>query len=232
MNDSLVAAVESTRQPWTGAMLPDAIEGLVEAIESEGWVDDALAGTGLALTAVGTAMDPFSALFANGLGWAMEYFQPLRNALDAITGMPDVVLSHAQTWDNMAGELEGMSQDLQRHLVRDLPNWQGASATEYHDMMVNNVEALGGLGAAARAMAAATEGAGNLVRFTRDLVRGFIADLVARVIRIAAEAASVVAAPLVVWEVASFIFTWGGRVFTYASALVTSLQNLNKLLNG
>jgi uncharacterized protein YukE len=232
VSESLIAPVESTRQPWTGAMLPDAIQGLVDAIKSEGWVDDLLAGAGLGLEVAGTYIDPFSALLANGLGWAMEYFEPLRRILDSLLGMPDVVNAHAATWDRMAAELQRMAQDLQAHLSRDLTGWQGASATDYQNLMVNNVEALGGLAGASAAMAAATSGAGNLVMFTRDLVRDLIADLVSRVVVWALEALTIVAIPVVAAQIIAAVVKWTGRVLMYTSALITSLTNLNRLLNG
>ena len=53
--------------------------------------------------------------------------------------------------------------------------------------MGNNVDALGGLSVLAATMSSATEAAGNLVTFTRDIVRDLIADLVARVIVWAAQ---------------------------------------------
>jgi len=232
VTDSLIAPVESTRMPWTGAMLPDAIQGLVQAIESEGWVDDLLAGAGLALEVAGTYIDPFSALLANGLGWAMEYFTPLRRILDSLLGMPDVVNSHAATWDRMATELLAMSNDLKNNLSRDLSNWQGASANDYQSLMANNVDALGGLAGASKAMAAATSGAGNLVMFTRDLVRDLIADLVARIIVWALEALSIIGIPAVALQIIAAVVKWTGRVLMYTSALITSLTNLNKLVNG
>ncbi|MFI9811213.1 hypothetical protein [Saccharothrix variisporea] len=67
MND-LVAPVRSTREAWTGSGLADSIEGLVDAIKTEGWVDDALAGAALGVEVAATVMDPISALLANGLG--------------------------------------------------------------------------------------------------------------------------------------------------------------------
>ncbi|GAA0221844.1 hypothetical protein GCM10010492_19940 [Saccharothrix mutabilis subsp. mutabilis] len=75
---SLIAPVRSSREVWTGSGLADSIEGLVDAIKTEGWVDDALAGAALGVEVAATVMDPVSALLANGLGWAMEYFEPLR----------------------------------------------------------------------------------------------------------------------------------------------------------
>ncbi len=231
-DNSLVAPVASSREAWTGSALADSIEGLVDAIKSEGWVDDALAGATLGVEVAASVMDPFSALLANGLGWAMEYFEPLREMLDELTGMPDVVQAHAATWNTMANELYGMATDLGSHLDGDLPGWHGEAADAYRRMMANNVEAIGGLAATSAAMAAATEGAGGLVELTREIVRDLIADLVARVIVWAVEAIFVVTIPVIASQIAAAVVKWAGRILVYTMALITSLTNLTKLLNG
>lgn len=231
-DNSLVAPVESTRQPWTGSSLGDSIQGLTDAIKSEGWVDDLLAGAGLGVEVAADVLDPFSALLSNGLGWAMEYFEPLRQMLDELTGKPDVVAAHAATWNNMATELDSIAADLQLYLDGDLPDWTGAASESYQNMMTFNTNAVGGLSATSAAMAVATEGAGALVQFTRDIVRDLIADLVARVIVWAAEAIFVVTIPVVAAQIVAAVVKWAGRILTYTTALVTSLTNLTKLLNG
>ena len=162
----------------------------------------------------------------------MEHFEPLREALDWLTGMPDVVASHAMTWSNMAGHLEQMAVNLQSHLAGDLPDWQGQAAAAYQSLMQNNAAAIAGLGGASAAMAAATEAAGNLVAFTRDIVRDLIADLVARVIVWAAEAIFVVTIPVIAAQIAAAVLKWAGRIMSYTMGLVTSLTNLSKLVNG
>ncbi|HEY8372662.1 MAG TPA: WXG100 family type VII secretion target [Pseudonocardiaceae bacterium] len=230
--NSLIAPVESSRKPWTGSGLADSIEGLVQAIQSEGWVDDLLAGAALGVEVGTSLMDPFGALLANGLGWAMEYFEPLREMLDELTGKPDVVQSHAATWNNMASELHSMAEDLRSHLDNDLPGWEGEAADAYRSLMAHNVEAIGGLAAASAAMAVATEGAGGLVELTREIVRDLIADLVARVIVWAAEALLVVTVPVVASQIAAAVAKWAARIVTYTTALISSLTNLTKLLNG
>jgi len=212
--------------------MADSIQGLVDSIKSEGWVDDALAGVGLALEVGSTVLDPFSALLSNGIGWAMEYFEPLREVLDKLAGMPDVVQSHAATWDNMAAELDGMAADLKGFLDRDMPDWQGAASDTYQGLMANNVEALGGLAGTSAAMAAATSAAGNLVFFVRDIVRDLIADLVARCVVWAVEAIFVVTIPVVAAQIAAAVLKWTGRIMMFVGGLVTSLQNLTKLING
>jgi uncharacterized protein YukE len=216
----------------TGAWMPDAVGGLTAAIHSEGWVDDLLAGGSLAIEGVSFALDPVSALLANSLGWAMEYFDPLQEMLDRLTGMPAVVTVHAATWDQMATDLDGMAVDLQSRVTGDLPDWQGDAAHAYRTLMAHNVSAVGGLAAASASMAAATQAAGNLVQFTRDIVRDLISDLVARVIVWAAEAVLVVTIPVVAAQIASAVTKWASRILGYTSALVSSLRNLTRLVSG
>lgn len=229
---SLVAGVRSSRTGTTGLSLADSIQGLHQSIESGSWVDQALAGGSLAVETAATVLDPFSALLSNGLGWAMEYFHPLREILDKLAGIPDRVAAHAATWANVSGELQAMAADLHTSLGADTPDWQGPAAETYQSLMANNVEALDGLGALAATMSSATQAAGNLVQFTRDIVRDLITDLVARVIVWAAESLLVVTIPVVAAQIASAVVKWAGRIMTYTGALITSFQNLTQLMEG
>ncbi|MFI9811214.1 WXG100 family type VII secretion target [Saccharothrix variisporea] len=162
----------------------------------------------------------------------MEYFEPLRQVLDELTGKPDVVRSHAATWNTMATELHAMSKELGEHLNSDLPDWRGPAGEAYRALMANNVEAIGGLAAVSAAMAVATEGAGGLVELTREIVRDLIADLVARVIVWAVEAIFVVTIPVIASQIVAAVVKWAGRILVYTTALITSLGNLSKLLDG
>ncbi|MEU4238635.1 hypothetical protein [Actinoplanes sp. NPDC026619] len=229
---SLVAGVVTTRTGTTGFGLADSFQGLDQAVKGGSWVEGALAGGAFATEVAATVLDPFSSLLSSGLSWAMEYFEPLREMLDHLAGIPDQVVANAQTWSNMAGELQSLADDLHSSLASDLPGWQGTAADSYQSLMANNVDGLGGLGVLASTMAAATQAAGNLVQFTRDIVRDLIADLVARVIVWAAESLLVVTIPVVAAQIASAVVKWAGRIMGYTSALVTSLTNLRVLLEG
>ena len=76
------------------------------------------------------------------------------------------------------------------------------------------------------------DGAGNLVTFTRDIVHDLIAELVASVIVWAAEALLIITIPVVAAQIASAVVKWAGRILAYTTALVTSLTNLTRLLQG
>ena len=229
---SLVATTTTSRTAWTGSSLADGFQGLHQSVQGGSWVDGMLAGGSLVADAAATVIDPFSALLANGLGWAMEHFEPLREMLDRLTGIPDKVVAHAQTWNNMAGALAMMAEDLQAGLAKDLPDWGGTAAQSYRTMMANNVDGLGGLSVLAATMSSATQAAGNLVQFTRDIVRDLICDLVARVIVWAAEALAIVTIPIVTAQIIAAVAKWCGRIFGYTGALVSSLENLTTLLEG
>jgi hypothetical protein len=229
---TLIAATTSTSTATTGLSLAESFQGTLRAVDSGSWADRALAGGAFAAETAATVLDPFSALLANGLGWAMEHFDPLREILDRLAGLPDLVAAHAATWQNIARELGSMSDGLQDCLNADLPDWQGAAADTYRNLMAANVNALGGLGVLAETMSSATQAAGNLVTFTRDLVRDLICDLVARVIVWAAEALLVVTIPVVAVQIAVAVTKWATRIASYVSALITSLSNLTRLLNG
>ncbi|GLW89554.1 WXG100 family type VII secretion target [Actinokineospora globicatena] len=232
MTNDLIAPVVSSRKPWTGISLAESVEGLVDAIRTEGWVDDLLAGAVLGGDLLSSALDPFGALLSNGIGWAMEYFRPLREMLDALTGMPDVVAAHAATWNRMAGELRSIASDLRSALAEDLPGWSGSAADGYQDMMAHNVNAIGGLAATAAAMAEATTGAGGLVQMTRDLVRTVISDLVTQVVEFVISAALGLAFFQIARGVATMVAKWTARVVDFGTALYTSLRNLQLLLEG
>ena len=216
----------------TGASLVDGLHGLQQAVAGGSWVDGVLAGGSFAADAAATVIDPFSALLANGLGWVMEHFEPLREMLDKLTGMPGQVVAHARTWSETAGALQAMAEELRAGLATDLPDWGGRAAESYRGMMANNVDGLGGLGALAATMSSATEAAGNLVQFTRDIVRDLICDLVARVIVWAAEALAIVTIPVVTAQIVAAVAKWAGRIFGYVGALISSLENLTTLLEG
>jgi hypothetical protein len=228
----LVAPVESTREVWTGASFADSFQGVVAAIQNGDWVQGAFSGVGLGFEAVSSAIDPLGALLANGLGWAMEYFAPLREMLDEVTGIPDVARAHAATWNNMAAELDAMATDLGARLGGDLPDWTGNTPAAYQELMANNVDAIGGLSATSAAMGAATEGAAGLVELTREIVRDLIADLVAKIVSWAVQALTVVAIPKIAVEIVIKVAEWGSRILEFLDLLITSLTNLTALLNG
>ncbi|WP_460444257.1 hypothetical protein, partial [Amycolatopsis magusensis] len=105
MANPLIAEVQDSTTAISGMPLLESISETSKAIESGDWAAGVLGAAGAALDALGMAMDPFGAILANGVGWLIEHVGPLSDALDALTGNPDVIKSHADTWKNVGTEL-------------------------------------------------------------------------------------------------------------------------------
>ncbi|GIG66962.1 WXG100 family type VII secretion target [Phytomonospora endophytica] len=221
------------RDGWTGLPLADDYKGISDAIESGSWIDGSVAGLGAALNVASIAIDPFSTLLSMGIEWAIEQIQPLRDALDWLAGDPEIIETHAMTWDNMATELFSIGEDLKARLEGDLESWQGAAADAYRAKLAINIDVAGIFGGTAAGMGSATRGAGTLVTMVREFVRGFIADCVAKVVVWLAEVAFTVgvATPLVAAQMAVAVVKWVGRIFGWLMGLVTSIQSLRALLD-
>jgi len=231
-DNPLVADVKSTRTDTTGLWPLEDAKGVVTAIESGNWISGGLAITGAALGAASIVMDPIGSLLSAGIGWAMEYFEPLRQILDDLTGKPDVVTSHAATWTNVGNALAQIGSDIDAAVAADLADWDDAAAEAYRQKILYGVEAAFGLAGSAETLAAATTAAGKLVQAVRDTVRDLIADLVGRVIVWAVEAIFVVTIPIIASQIAAAVVRWLGIITGLVDALVNSLQDLLTLVKG
>lgn len=221
------------RDGWTGLPLADDYKGIKDAIESGSWIDGSVAGIGAALDVASIAIDPFSTLLSMGIEWAIEQVEPLKQALDWLAGDPEIIETHAMTWDNMANELFSIAEDLKARLTGDLNDWHGQAADSYRDILAVNIDVAGIFAGTAAGMGAATRGAGTLVQMIREVVRAFIADCIAKVVVWLAEEVFTlgVATPLVASQLAVAIVRWTGRIYGWLMGLISSLSSLRALLD-
>jgi uncharacterized protein YukE len=237
VNDNPMIADVYDSTTWsTGLWLIEDGQALIDAIESGTWVDATIGGITVGLDALSTALDPLGALASMAIGWLMEHVEPLKDALDSLTGDADVVESYAATWDNVASGLGGGAYDLQTNAGEEIQAWQGDSSDAYREAIEYNIQGVGGMSAAAAALAAATRAAGTIVATVRGIVRDLIADCVATLLVrvpewLAEEAFTLgLATPWVVSQVVSLVSKWVARITGFIQALITSLQTLKALI--
>ncbi|MFE3177726.1 DUF6531 domain-containing protein [Amycolatopsis sp. NPDC059090] len=181
MSNPLVAPVKETSAMAGVPLLEDAT-GLKDAIESKNWAAVAIGAVGTALDVLTAVMDPFGAIFAAGVGWLMEHVGPLKQALDALTGNADEISSQAETWTNVAKELEAVSADLGDLVKKDLENWQGEAADSYRKRAADTSALIASAQKGSEGAASGVKTAGEIVAAVRSLVRDTIADLVGHLI--------------------------------------------------
>jgi hypothetical protein len=208
----------------------EIIDGVLAAVESRDWVEPLLAEEAPVAEFAVPLDDAGAVLRSSGLAVAMARIPPLRRMVDDLAGMPDVVAEQARLWADMAGDLRVIGGDLQRCLDDDFRDADGPDVRAYLTLMGNNVEALRGLVATCTAMTVITKAAGDLILLARDIVRGLIGDLVARVSAWVADPA-VVPLPVLVSRLGTVVATaW--RIDAYLTALVTSIANLSRSIDG
>jgi hypothetical protein len=226
------ATIDNSPGTDTGSRSPsEIVERVIDAVKSRDWVEDLLADAAPVVEFAAPVTDSYTALRAGALAWAMAYIQPLRGMLDDLTGLPDVVASHASIWSTMATDLGRISTDLRSYLDRDLSGWHLPEVRGYLAMMSHNVEALTGLADVSTAMALITKAAGDLILLTRDIVRGLVADLVTRMMVWLAETTAALPMPVTASQLATAVAAaW--RSHAYVTALVTSMTNLSQYVDG
>jgi hypothetical protein len=208
----------------------EIVEGVLAVVEGREWVEPLLADSAPVAEFAVPLDDLDAVLRSSGLAVAMARIPPLRRMVDDLAGMPDVVAEQARMWADMSGDLRVIGGDLQRCLDDDFSGESGADVRAYRTLMANNVEALRGLVATCTAMTVITKAAGDLILLARDIVRGLIGDLVARVSGWVADPV-VVPLPVLVSRLGAVVATaW--RIDAYLTALVTSIANLSRSIDG
>ncbi|GAA2162903.1 MULTISPECIES: WXG100 family type VII secretion target [Glycomyces] len=236
MSDNLVADVQDSHTWYKGSGIIESIADVVVAIDEDRWVDALLAGFMTGLEGVGAYLDPIGTIASTGVSWLIEAVEPLRDYLTDLTGDADILTAHAQTWDNMAVEVQAIADELYSYIEADTSAWTGDAADAYRTMMSLNVSGTEGLAGLCSAMRAATEGAATLVTITRELVRDLIAELIATLlVRLPVWLgliATGVGIPLVATQATGMVLNLVALLTGVIMALVQSFQALQALLDG
>ncbi|SDD85569.1 hypothetical protein [Glycomyces harbinensis] len=236
MNDLVATEADLSQEGKgiAGAGIIESYGGLAQAIDSGSWIDASVAGLGVALETVGAVLDPIGTLASAGVGWLIEHVEPLQDALDMLAGSPDLVSTHAMTWENVANECFAMSEQLAAFVDADVESWDGEASDAYRDKGDANADVLGCLGGTALSLATATRGAGDLVSMVREFVREFVAECIGSLIAWAAEVAFTVGigAAWVIPKAVIKITEWVGKIFGWITGLIDSISALRDLLFG
>ncbi|MGV9293327.1 RHS repeat-associated core domain-containing protein [Amycolatopsis sp. NPDC003676] len=231
MTNPLIAPVKETSAMAGVPLLEDAT-GLKEAIESKNWAAVAIGAVGTAIDVLTAVMDPFGAIFAAGVGWLMEHVGPLKEALDALTGNADEIKAQAETWTNVAKELEGVSAELTQLVNKDLQDWHGEAADSYRKKADDTSALIASAQKGSEGAASGVKTAGEIVAAVRSLVRDTIADLVGHLISWALQVlfTAGIGMAWVVPQVVSAVAKTASKITQVTTRLVKALKALIPLL--
>jgi uncharacterized protein YukE len=228
VNPLVAGRPDDPKSPWAGIWIAEDIELIGQGVECHSWVDGTLGVVGAGLDALAFVSDPVGALLQYGVAWLIEHVKPLSEALDWLAGDPAQIAAHAQTWRNVATELQTEAEALTRAVRSEIPDWSGAAAEAYRTWAGQRGQSLDALAKASATLALITEGAGMLIGTVRIMVRDAVATVVSRLIVNGAELIGSlgVATPLVVEQVTTLCASWAAKIAHWLRDLISSLRNL------
>ncbi|WP_414937258.1 WXG100 family type VII secretion target [Amycolatopsis sp. cmx-11-51] len=208
---NLVAQQEDEKKNFKGAGLADSFEGLIGTMKGKPDEDiDAFAlamdGVSVGLDLLSMVLNPLGELVKAGVGWLMENLDFIREPLELLTGDPDLVQQAAQTWNNIAGELEAVAGDYDGSLSAT-SGWDGDAAIAYRRVALQYTQSLRDVAAEAKESAQWITTGGMVVATARalifDIIAGFISDVITRALL----------------ALASSWFTLGGSVAAFTASV-------------
>ncbi|MDT8914673.1 RHS repeat-associated core domain-containing protein [Amycolatopsis sp. PS_44_ISF1] len=232
MSNPLVAPVKDSTTAASGVPLLEDATGLKSAIESKNWAAVAIGAVGTALDVLTAVLDPFGAIFAAGVGWLMEHVGPLKEALDALTGNADEIEAHAETWANVAKELEGVAAELSDVVKKDLQSWSGDAADAYRAQADDVSKLISSAQKGCEGAGSGVKTAGEIVAAVRSLVRDTIADLVGHLISWALQVVFTLGIGMawVVPQVVTAVAKTASKITSVTTKLVKAMKALMPLL--
>lgn len=232
MANPLVAEREDSTKSFSGIQIAESVDDTKKAIESGDWAAGVMGAVGTGLDALSMALDPFGAILAAGVGWLMEHVGPVSDALDSLTGDPDEIKSHSETWKNISAELEAVNTEMKDLVKADVANWMGEAADAYRARSEDTANLIAAAKSAADGAADGIGTAGEVVAAVRTLVRDIIAELVGHLVSWALQVICTlgIAMAWVVPQVVAEVAKVAAKIADITTKLVKAMKALSPLL--
>jgi hypothetical protein len=228
----LVAEREDSTQAFSGIQIAESVADTQKAIESGDWAAGVMGAVGTGLDALGMALDPFGAILAAGVGWLMEHVGPVSDALDSLTGDPDEIKSHSETWKNISAELEAINTEMKDLVKADTASWLGEAGDAYRKRSEDTANLIAAAKSAADGAADGIGTAGEVVAAVRTLVRDIIAELVGHLVSWALQVVCTLGIALawVVPQVVAAVAKVAAQIADITTKLIKAMKALSPLL--
>lgn len=200
-------------------------EQMCEGWKSGDWVEGSLATVGFGFSALATVIDPIGTALSAGIGWCIEHFAPLKDALEWLTGDESQVAGFSDTWANIAARIEEQRAVMESR-ANDLAAMHGAYIDALRQDVHDAIESLGRLVTAATALSGGFEVASSLVRFVYEVTRDALADVVAKAIVWVTELILTLGlgTPVVIAQVTSTVADWAANLLPKIDDLLVSVS--------
>lgn len=181
--------------PAAGTIVEDINAVYNEIVAGEADFETVLDGIDVASSLGDAVINPFDFLLAQGLGWAVEHFQPLTDAVNKLAGDPGQIDAYAKTWNNVSRAMTGSAQQVDVGVRNDLKTWHGKASDGYRTQAAGVSAAMKSLSTAAAQMEKLTGIAQKLVDWARGKIIELAIDAVIKLKQLLTQLAITLAFP-------------------------------------
>jgi uncharacterized protein YukE len=153
--------------------------------------------------------DPLNALISKGLGFVLDYIEPVKEALELVTGSPAALNAAAGTYSQLSADIDQLGQQLHDELTTGFANWKGDASDTAHQEMATFLDGIHGTATLAGYLVRLLKASAAMMQAAKDIIIGILADFVEQM--------------LITWAVglAGTIFTAGLSDVAATAATVT-----------
>ncbi len=180
----IVAAAEGKVSWAEGAGLVQDANDLVAQVGSGQWAGSLVTLLSAGLNTRDLLADPMAKLVSMGLGWVIEFFDPLNVWLDWLTCDTEQLTVAAETWSGISAELRTTADELDGYYKTDTAGWSGPVVEQYRLFCADRVKLYEAAAGAAAVTANLINGNKVLLTMVRSIVRDLITEGVGKVISI------------------------------------------------
>lgn len=172
------SAVDNLPAQTAGSGLFNDVATTVKDFSDGDWANAAMDVATDGLDLLGAAMDPLGTLASAGVGFLIEHISFLKDGLDKLAGNPEAVTAKAQTWQNVAKQLNQTAQTYEQSAAKAGQSYKGGGANAYQATAKSYADSLRGAAGHAQNASTAMQVGAAIVGTERGLIRDMISEFV------------------------------------------------------
>jgi hypothetical protein len=172
------SAIDNLPAQTTGSGMFNDVATTVKDFSDGDWANAAMDVATDGLDLLGAAMEPMNALASAGVGWLIEHISFLKDGLDKLAGNPEAVTAKAQTWQNVAQQLNKTAETYEQSAAKAGQSYKGGGADAYQATAKSYADSLRGAAGHAQNASTAMQVGAAIVGTERGLIRDLISEFV------------------------------------------------------
>ncbi|MEV7694596.1 hypothetical protein AB0N73_14825 [Microbacterium sp. NPDC089189] len=188
---------------------------------------------GSALDVVDMMVNPIATLASSCASFLLDYMPPLHQALELLTGSPEMVRALGETWDNLGTALAEVADARDPAIQALMASWTGVAAQAYEKLAQGLTQIVDSVSQAAHSVADGLRMAAMVVEIVYEIVKAIISDLVGQLIQsvVIALATVGVGIPVVVGQCAAKIARRVPQVAEWVDKIIDVMRRIDEVVS-